>query len=130
MCRYNCSLPSGSHARLVKNVNGLRRGDCGGRIETGSTSRHRVSMNGPVPVSPRCTMLVLKDPTDLADVDVMGSPENKRSRRYRGRAPDPMQPSLRARTWSGSGNPAVIGRYALRPVALRPRLSAGLPLSL
>jgi hypothetical protein len=30
----------------------------------------------------------------------------------------------------GGGNPAVVDRYALRPVALRPRLSTGLPLSL
>jgi len=27
------------------------------------------------------------------------------------------------------GNPAVVDCYAVRPVALRPRLSAGLPLS-
>ena len=28
------------------------------------------------------------------------------------------------------GNPAVVGKYALRPEALRPRLSTGLPLSI
>ena len=40
-----------------------------------------------------------------------------------------MQASLHAHTREWSGNPAVLGCYALRQVALRPRLSTGLPLS-
>jgi hypothetical protein len=39
-----------------------------------------------------------------------------------------MQASLHAHTWEWSGNPAVLGCYALRPVALRPRLSNGFAL--
>jgi hypothetical protein len=45
-----------------------------------------------------------------------------------GRAPDLRQSSLHAHTWEWSGNPAVLGCYALRPVALRPRLSNGFAL--
>jgi len=42
-----------------------------------------------------------------------------------GRAPHLVQTSLHAHTREWSGNPAALGRYALRPVALRPRLSNG-----
>jgi len=39
-----------------------------------------------------------------------------------------MQAGLHAPPGRWSGNPAVLGRYALRPVALRPRLSNGFAL--
>jgi hypothetical protein len=39
-----------------------------------------------------------------------------------------MRVGLHAHTWVWSGNPAVLGCYALRPVALRPRLSNGFAL--
>jgi hypothetical protein len=39
-----------------------------------------------------------------------------------------MQPSVHAHTGRWSGNPAVLGSHALRPVALRPRLSNGFAL--
>src|ERR1700743_3712585 len=39
------------------------------------------------------------------------------------------QTSLHPRTGEWSGNPAVLDDHALRPVALRPHLSAGLPFS-
>jgi hypothetical protein len=39
-----------------------------------------------------------------------------------------MQASLPAHTREWSGNPAALGCYALRPVALRPRLSNGFAL--
>jgi hypothetical protein len=40
-----------------------------------------------------------------------------------------MQASLHAHTREWSGNPAVLGSFALRPVALRPRLSNGFALN-
>jgi hypothetical protein len=42
--------------------------------------------------------------------------------------PELMQASLHAPPGEWSGNPAVLGWYALRPVALRPRLSNGFAL--
>ena len=72
-------------------------------------------------------MLVLEGLRDLAEIDVIGPPKSTfeslpGERQIRcGRA------CTLTREWSG--NPAVIDCYALRPVALRPRLSAGLPLS-
>ena len=36
----------------------------------------------------------------------------------------------RSRFWHDRGSPAVIGTSSFRPVALRPRLSTGLPFSL
>ena len=36
----------------------------------------------------------------------------------------------RSRPWHDRGSPAVIGTSSFRPVALRPRLSTGLPFSL
>jgi len=70
--RYNCSLPSGCGSLLVKNVNGFRCGDCGGRMDTGAASRHSVSMKWPVAVWTRSTGPGYDDPAGF--VDVISSP--------------------------------------------------------
>ncbi len=99
----------------MKNVNGFSRGDWGGRMDTGAASRQSVSMKWPVAAGARSV-----------GIDVTSSPSHERSSNV-GSAPD-LHASLHAHTREWSGNPAVLGCYAVRPVALRPRLSNGFAL--
>src|ERR1700730_8224264 len=131
MCRRKRSRPS-SKRRLTKNVKRLSSGRSVCASAIGAVDEHRLRPNGAALVAGAAVSLaaaLVRTEAKLA-VAVIISPQPKPSTDtvYQGCFAR-REGCERSRFLRDRGSPAVIGT-SRRPVALRPRLSTGLPLSL
>src|SRR6266436_2942433 len=131
MCRRKRSRPS-SKRRLTKNVKRLSSGRSVCASAIGVVDEHRLRTNGAALLASAAVSLapaLVRTEAKLA-VAVITSPKPTRWTRSQGlRWFARREECERSRLLRDRGSPAVIGT-SRRPVALRPRLSTGLPLSL
>src|SRR5882762_3189498 len=131
MCRRKRSRPS-SKRRLTKNVKRLSSGRSVCASAIGVVDEHRLRTNGPALVAaaavyPASTLVRIEAKLDVA---VISFPETETLNGHGLQGSFTRREECeRSRLLRDRGSPAVIGT-SLRPVALRPRLSTGLPLSL
>ena len=135
MWSRNRSRPS-SKRRLTKNVKRFSsaRSVCASAI--GVVDEHRLRTNGPesaavAAAGSRASARPMALAARFGVIDVITSPDRtihhgkprSAARRSHGKGVRAVAP------WHDRGSPAVIGTSSFRPVALRPRLSTGLPFS-
>jgi hypothetical protein len=133
MCRRNRSRPS-SKRRLTKKLKRLSSGCSGFDNAIGVDDEVKLSTNGPVaPCDLACSAASWRAVTPDADLGVgviESSPDRCINRPPAGRKfPDGVRSASVARG-ARSWQPRRHRNSSFRPVALRPRLSTGLPLSL
>ena len=139
MCKRKRSRPS-SRRRLTKNVKRLSCASCGCSSAIGVEDEHKFRTNGPLGAAAPAADTVRSSvpacgtaPDANFGVGVINSPAIRQigsspathvGFKIRGGGE-----CMRSRCVRDRGSPAVIGILSFRPVALRPRLSTGLPLS-